>query len=111
MKGLDRIASIRRRGFRPPCVTMWKYRPCQVDDETWIYWEARDIPELIDLRPLIGLFVTVMADGEEGARWAKAAMKAGASTVISIGAGYERVGAKYVPISIDYRINGQDIAQ
>jgi hypothetical protein len=102
MKGLDRITAIRRRGFRPPCVTLWPHQHCQVDDETWLHWEPKDVPELMDLRPLVGLFVTVMADGEEADRWARAAMKAGAKTVIAVGSGLLAKGG-------DYRLNGLDM--
>ena len=82
MKGLDRIIEMRRRGMSPITVTLFPLTPSPVDFPTWIHWEPTDVPELTDLRALIGLFVSVTGSDEMAKRWAKAAMKAEASSVV-----------------------------
>jgi hypothetical protein len=71
-----------------------------MDLDTWIQYEPRDVPELFDLRALIGLFVAILGpDNELTARWAKAACKAGASTVMTINGKQSR----------DFRLYGVDL--
>lgn len=85
MRGLDRIAALRRRGLRPVDVVIEPLHPCDIELGDWIQYEPADIPELVDLRPLVGLWVSVMGDGEMAERWAMAACKAGASDVVTVG--------------------------
>jgi hypothetical protein len=85
MRGLDRIAAVRRRGLRPIDVVIEPLYPCDIELSDWIQYEPSDIPELTDLRPLVGLWVSVMGDGEMAERWARAACKAGASDVVTVG--------------------------
>lgn len=84
MRGLDYIAQMRRLGFKPSYVTL---QPLSYEKELlplWVKYEPGDMPETHDLRPFVGLFVTVMGDDAELVdRWVKAAMKAGAHTVMS----------------------------
>ena len=85
MRGLDRIATMRRRGFTPLHVTFEPECKSTVDLETWVQYGPRDMPEFVDLRPLVGLIVVVMGD-DEGltTRWASSASKAGAKTVATM---------------------------
>lgn len=83
MRGLDRIVSMRRQGFKPAYVAITDTPPLPgvLDD---VQYEPTDVPELSDLRALIGLFVVVQgSDSAAVDRWAEAAMKAGAATVLS----------------------------
>jgi hypothetical protein len=83
MRGLDRIVSMRRQGFRPGyvAITDTPQLPGVLDD---CQMEPSDVPELLDLRALFGLFVVIQGnDSAAVSRWADAAMKAGASTVLS----------------------------
>ena len=83
MRGLDRIVSMRRQGLRPGYVALTDapQLPGVLDD---VQIESSDVPELLDLRALFGLFVVIQgSDATAVTRWADAAMKAGASTVLS----------------------------
>ena len=100
MRGLDRVISMRRSGFKPACVTLEPDCQSLVVLQTWVQYEKKDVPELFDLRPLVGLLVAVIDDDEGLAkRWAQAACRAGASTVTAI----------FGKQSHDFRINGVDL--
>lgn len=83
MKGLDRIESLRRSGLKPAYVAITDTPPMPglLDDAQY---ELKDVPEFFDLRVLVGLLVVIQGD-DQGLvdRWARAAMKAGASTVLA----------------------------
>lgn len=87
MRGMDRIAEIRRAGRKPAQVNMWMegtgIRPSLVLDGS-VMIEQNDHSGLSDLRPLLGLMAVVIAPYgafESGYRWAMAAHAAGASDV------------------------------
>jgi len=83
MRGLDQVVEARRKGMKPPYVALSDTHQL----EGWlgdIRIELTDVPELLDLRALVDLFVVVQGkDGDAVSRWADAAVKAGASTVIA----------------------------
>lgn len=83
MRGLDHVIAMRRKGLKPTYVALSDTHQLQ----GWlgdVQIEPGDVPELLDLRALVGLFVVVQGrDGESVNRWADAAFKAGASTVIA----------------------------
>lgn len=84
MRGLDRIIDMRRRGLKPAAVTLFPWTPGPIDYPTWVHWEPNDIPELTDLRPLVGLFVAVTGDCDIAKRWGRAAARAGAWSVLTL---------------------------
>lgn len=102
MRGLDRIAAMRRRGFTPLHVTFEPECKTTTDLSTWVQYGPRDMPEFVDLRPLVGLIVVVLGD-DDGltGRWAFSAIKAGAKTVATM-----RITAPKT--SRDFRIEGVD---
>lgn len=102
MRTLEPIAALRRKGYKPAHVVLTDTRT-QLD--CYVHYERNEAPELVDLRPLIGLFVTVEGtDAQMVERWAKAAMQAQANTVLSMV--YERRGDDIKARWTDYRVNG-----
>lgn len=100
MRGMDFIVKARRAGYRPVHVVL---DTMAYDAEllpNWLQVEAGDVPELADLRPLVGLIVTVsLPTVQQSERWARAVMAANAQTVL------------IVPVKGDCRIarlGGQD---
>ena len=87
MKGLDQVIKMRRQGYKPAYIVL-QDSP-KPTDFGWLQWTAADIPELLDLRALVGVVVSVHGkDSGEVFRWAQAAMNAGASTVLTMVYGF-----------------------
>ncbi len=83
MKGMDYIISLRENRLQPALVIL-DTRPYESDlTPDWLQVEPHDVPELIDLRPLVGLTVAIaMPTAEECEPWVKAVMAADADTVL-----------------------------
>lgn len=83
MRGMDYIIVLRKSGYRPAHVVL---DTMDYDREllpNWLQVEASDVPELADLRPLIGLTVTVsLPTQRQSERWARAVLAAKAHTVL-----------------------------
>lgn len=85
MKGMDRLLAMRRQGVRPPAVVLCDGRYESDLLPNWIEYQASDVPELTDLRGLIGMIVSIHGKDEELVkRWASAAMNAQAATVLTM---------------------------
>lgn len=105
MRGLDHIIAMRRSGFKPAYVALTDAAPMPelLDD---VQYEAGDVPELHDLRALVGLFVVVEGrDARTVGRWSDAALKAGAFTVLAC---VHEVGREDSAVWTHRRLNGVD---
>jgi hypothetical protein len=106
MRGLDYIRAMRRKGFKPACVNLTNLPYDRELLPAWPQYEPVDAPETEDLRALFGMFVVVMGtDADLVDRWCKAAMSAGASTVIAMT--YEADNPENFQYR-DYRLYGSD---
>lgn len=83
MRGMEHIVKVRSAGYQPALVIL-DTRPYEADvTPDWLQVETRDVAELMDLRPLVGLTVAVaMPTIDQCARWVDAVMAAGAQTVL-----------------------------
>ncbi len=108
MKGMPHLIETRRRGFKPAQVAIGD-DDFQAEHPYWMQMEPQDIPERIDLRAVVGLWVTVHGwDGAMVQRWARAAMAAGASTVVAVA--FHREGLRTEQTSFDIlRLHGEDL--
>lgn len=87
MRGLDRLAEIRRQRMQPSgsvlLYPVGQRRPRQPYEGT-LLCDAGDTPALQDLRPLVGLDVIVIGQTgrfDEAEAWARAAIRANANSV------------------------------
>ena len=107
MKGLDTLEKVRMRGLRPAMVTIAD-TPYDPDFPFWMEIEPHDVPERLDLRALLGLWVSVSSgDGDIAHRWSAAALRAGASTVTAGVYRRTRFGADEVSFVV-LRLQGED---
>lgn len=109
MKGLAQLIEARSCGFKHAHVVIQEGE-CDFDPHMphWMQIEDRDVPGRMDLRVVIGCWVTVTG-WDEGLvrRWATAALEAGASTVVA--AAYHRVGLRTEQTSFEVlRLHGVD---
>ncbi len=83
MRGMDFIIKTRKAGYRPAHVVL-DFMPYDAENlPNWLQIEKNDSPELTDLRPLVGLVVTVFGPSVGIAeRWGRAVMAANAKTVL-----------------------------
>lgn len=101
MIGIEDIKKMRRAGNHPAYVTLTNSTP---DGQGYIQYMPQEVPETADLRLLVGLFVTVEGvDSLTVKRWAVAALKAKAKTVISCV--FDDLSR---PAWMDHRIQGVD---
>lgn len=85
MKGLDRLIAMRRQGFRPLAVVLDESLYDSQNLPNWIQYEKTDVPELTDLRSLVGMIVSVHGKDQDTVnRWSKAVLTAGATTVLTM---------------------------
>lgn len=107
MRGLDHLITLRRKGVRPPAIVL-QDGPYEADVlPNWLQLEPGDVPELTDLRALVGMIVSVHGrDAGMVERWARAAVQAGASTVLTMY--YAGSGEAMQAAHGTLRINGVD---
>jgi hypothetical protein len=83
MRGLDYVEALRRKRLQPALVILDVIAYEADVTPNWLQIEARDVPELLDLRVLVGLTVAVsLPTNDECERWVRAVMAAGAETVL-----------------------------
>ena len=103
MRGLPEIAKARRSGFKPSPI--WLTPKAHWGSQEVVY-EPGDVPELVDLRPLVGCLVMVDGkDQETVERWCAAVLAAGARSVAGT------VFDKFCRIAWtkNYRVEGVDL--